>query len=100
MTDPTPAPLALVTGASTGIGRALAAELVAHGFDVVVAADEPEIEEAARARSEGDREVTAVQVDLATPGGVEELYAAATSSGRPLHAVCLNAGIVVHGRFD
>ena len=100
MTETSTAPLALVTGASTGIGRALAAELVSHGFDVVVAAHEPEIEQAARELGAEGRQVTPVQVDLATPEGVEELYAAATSQGRPLHAVCLNAGIGVHGRFD
>ncbi|MBV9832000.1 MAG: SDR family NAD(P)-dependent oxidoreductase, partial [Marmoricola sp.] len=39
--------LALVTGASTGIGKAIVRKLVEHRYDVVVAAEEPEIEAAA-----------------------------------------------------
>jgi NAD(P)-dependent dehydrogenase (short-subunit alcohol dehydrogenase family) len=42
MTSPSYQPLALVTGASTGIGRALAEAFTDRGYDVVVAADEPE----------------------------------------------------------
>lgn len=41
-------PLAVVTGASTGIGYELAKQCVGHGFDVIVAADEPGIHRAAR----------------------------------------------------
>ena len=41
-------PLALVTGASTGIGYELAKICAENGFDLVVAADEPKIEDAAR----------------------------------------------------
>ena len=40
-------PLALVTGASTGIGYELAKICAENGFDLVVAADEPKIEDAA-----------------------------------------------------
>ena len=38
-------PFAIVTGASTGIGYALAKECLEHGFDLVIAADEPAIEQ-------------------------------------------------------
>jgi short-subunit dehydrogenase len=100
MTDPQTAPLALVTGASSGIGRAVAAELADRGFDLVVAAHEPEIEVAAAELAAGGGGVRAVQVDLSTREGVEELHAAVLATGRPLHAVVLNAGIGVHGRFD
>lgn len=41
--SPPTTPLAVVTGASTGIGRALAAELAEHGYAVVIAADEPTV---------------------------------------------------------
>ena len=40
-------PLAIVTGASAGIGYALAQECVENGFDLVIAADQPKIEDAA-----------------------------------------------------
>ncbi len=44
-------------------------------------------------------QVETVQVDLATPQGVEDLASRITSSGRPLDAVAINAGIGVGGRF-
>ncbi|MVZ99103.1 SDR family NAD(P)-dependent oxidoreductase [Actinomadura sp. LD22] len=91
MTDS--ARLALVTGASSGIGRALADEFARHGFHVLRAAEDAEV--AAAAEAVGD--ATPVQVDLATPRGVEELYAAV--GARPLDAVAINAGVGVGGDF-
>jgi NAD(P)-dependent dehydrogenase (short-subunit alcohol dehydrogenase family) len=41
MTPTNPRPLAVVTGASSGIGYSLALRCVEHGFDLVIAADEP-----------------------------------------------------------
>ncbi|MDH2415307.1 SDR family NAD(P)-dependent oxidoreductase [Nocardioides sp. CER19] len=99
-TPHTTAPLAVVTGASTGIGRALAQEFVDHGFDVVIAAEEPAINEAAAALASPDRHVFPVQVDLSTADGVETLYAKVAETGRTPEAVALNAGIGVNGRFD
>ena len=94
-------PLALVTGASTGIGRALARQFADHGYDVVVAADEPEIERTAdEIAAVSGQLVTPVQVDLSTAEGVTHLYQAATSDDRALDAVALNAGTGVHGSFD
>jgi short-subunit dehydrogenase len=85
---------ALVTGASTGIGREIARELVERGYDVVVAADEAEIQQAG-----AELGALAVQVDLATAEGVEELHARATEDG-PIDVLALNAGVGVSGRFD
>ena len=85
---------AVVTGASTGIGRAIARELVDRGYDVVVAADEPEIQQAA-----AELGATPVQVDLATADGVEELHRRASEAG-PVDVLVLNAGVGVSGRFD
>jgi uncharacterized protein len=93
------APLALVTGASSGIGLGLARQFVEHGFDVVVAAEDAELDQAAAELRGSGREVTAVRVDLSTPEGVTELYLAATEGGRPVEAVALNAGIGVGGAF-
>lgn len=93
------APLALVTGASTGIGFALARQFLEHGYDVVVAADEAAIHEAAASLATEGRLVIPVQVDLSDPEGVIELYATATGSGRPVEAVALNAGIAAGGLF-
>lgn len=83
-------PLAIVTGASTGIGRELARCCGRGGFDLLIAADEPAINDAARDLAEPGTSVTAVQVDLATLEGVERLYG--TAAGRPIAALLANAG--------
>jgi short-subunit dehydrogenase len=94
------APLAVVTGASTGIGRALAAEFVEHGFDVVIAAEEPAIHEAATELATSGRTVVPVQVDLASASGVDALHHKLRDQGRPPSAAALNAGVGINGRFD
>jgi short-subunit dehydrogenase len=83
---------AIVTGASTGIGLELARLCAREGFDLLIAADEPEIHDAAqRLREEqGAGAVEAVQADLATIEGVDQLYAAA--KGRPVSVLMANAG--------
>src|SRR4030095_5446860 len=83
-------PFAIVTGASSGIGLELAAICAQEGFDLLVAADRPEIHTAAdRFRSLGS-EVTVVEADLATTNGVDQLWAAA--AGKPVEALLANAG--------
>ena len=83
-------PFAIVTGASSGIGLELAAICAQEGFDLLVAADRPEIQSAAdRFRGLG-ADVTAVETDLATTDGVDRLWAAA--AGRPVDALLANAG--------
>ena len=94
-------PLAVVTGASSGIGLSLARELVQRGYDVVVTAEDAELESAAvqlRGVDES-REVVAVRADLSLPEGVTELYDAVQRLGRPVDVIALNAGIGVGGRF-
>ncbi len=98
--DQTVPPLAVVTGASSGIGLSLARQFVQNGYDVVVAAEDAELAQAAAELRGSGREVTEVQVDLATPEGVTDLYMAATDGGRPVSAVALNAGIGVGGSFS
>lgn len=83
-------PFAIVTGASTGIGYELAMRCAENGFDLLIAADEPEIEHAAEALRRQGGQVEAVQADLATIDGVDRLHAAA--SGRPVDALLANAG--------
>jgi len=71
---------AIVTGASTGIGLELAKRCAAGGFDLLIAADEPQIEQVAESLRRLGREVEAVQADLATTEGVDRLYAVAVSA--------------------
>jgi uncharacterized protein len=85
-------PLALVTGASTGIGYELARCCAENGFDLLVAADEPKIAEAAADFRKLGANVEAVQADLATLAGVDQLYLALQKLNRPLDAMLANAG--------
>jgi uncharacterized protein len=92
-------PLAVVTGASSGIGRELAKQFAAHGFDLVVAAEDAELEAAGgELRALGAR-VETVRVDLVEPSGVDELYGRLRAAGRPVDAIALNAGIGAGGAF-
>ncbi|HEX3483645.1 MAG TPA: SDR family NAD(P)-dependent oxidoreductase [Micropepsaceae bacterium] len=83
-------PLAIVTGASSGIGYELAKCCARHGYDLLVAADEGEIDDAAEAFRAFGVKVDAVEADLATIEGVDELVAAV--AGRDVEALLANAG--------
>ena len=82
--------LAIVTGASAGIGYELAKCCAQNGFDLVIAADEPKIQQAAHDLRGLGAQVEAIQVDLATQQGVEQLYGMV--KGRPVDALLANAG--------
>jgi short-subunit dehydrogenase len=83
-------PFAIVTGASSGIGLELAAICAEEGFDLLLAADRPEVHTAGeRCRGLG-ADVTVVETDLATTAGVDRLWAA--GGGRPVDALLANAG--------
>ncbi|MFL6212659.1 MAG: SDR family NAD(P)-dependent oxidoreductase [Blastocatellia bacterium] len=83
-------PLAIVTGASSGIGYELARCCAENGFDLLIAADQPEIREVAGQLAALGVNVEAVEADLATLEGNDKLYAAI--SGRPVDALLANAG--------
>src|SRR3954466_10095277 len=89
--------LAIVTGASAGIGYELARICAQNGFDLVIAADQPEISKAAQDFRALGAQVEAVEADLATTHGVDRLYAAAR--GRPVDALLANAGHGLGGAF-
>lgn len=87
---------AVITGASTGIGFELAKLAAADGYDLLIVANEPEIDEAAsRLGAEGT--VRTVEADLATFDGVDALLAAA--GDRPIDVLCANAGVGTGGAF-
>src|SRR5947209_10904763 len=93
-------PLAVVTGASSGIGLELAKQFAAHGFDLILAAEDPELEAAATVvRAMDGADVQPVRVDLAEPEGVERLYREIAGGARPVEAIAINAGIGAGGAF-
>jgi uncharacterized protein len=92
-------PLAVVTGASSGIGLELAVQFAEHGFDLLIAAEDAELTDAVRTCEAPGASVQAEQVDLATYEGVERLYAAIATMNRPVDALALNAGIGAGGGF-
>jgi uncharacterized protein len=96
---PASRPLAVVTGASTGIGYELAKKCAQHGMDLIIAADESEIEHAADKLSAWDVDVKAVEVDLAKMEGVDELVGVIKRSGRPVDCLLANAGQGEGGAF-
>ena len=83
--------LAVVTGASSGIGRELARCCAEDGYDLIIAADEPEIEEAAADLRRTGARVEAVRTDLGTEAGVDRLVQAVGT--RDVDALLANAGI-------
>ena len=91
--------LAVVTGASMGIGYNLAKVFAENGFDLVIGS-EPE----GLAKAESDlralgAEVTSVSVDLSKFDEVMRFWREVESVGRPVDAIAINAGIGVGGLF-
>jgi short-subunit dehydrogenase len=82
-------PLAVVTGASSGIGLELARLCADHGFDLIIAADRP-LTDALRDLTARGAAVQCVETDLADRSGVDQLVDAI--GGRRVEALVANAG--------
>lgn len=84
-------PLAVVTGASSGIGYELARCCAEDGYDLAIAADRAELVEAKQGLEAIGANVTAVEVDLSTEEGVDHFLSAIDA--RTVDILCANAGI-------
>jgi len=92
--------LAVVTGASRGIGAATAEAVAAAGAHVVLAArDQQALEAVARRIREAGGEATAVVTDVSKVGDVAQLFAAAGAAGPPAALICA-AGVLTPAPFD
>ena len=91
--------LAVVTGASSGIGFELAKIFAEEGFDLLVTAEDGELTTALDELKGIGVGVEAHRVDLATEAGVIELYRHVQNTDRPVDALALNAGIGAGGAF-
>ncbi len=95
-------PVAVVTGSSRGIGRAIALQLARTGHDVVVnyATNAAAAEEVVREIQSLGRAAVAVQADVAVAEDRERLIRAAIQHGNRLDVLVNNAGITSPGRRD
>jgi NAD(P)-dependent dehydrogenase (short-subunit alcohol dehydrogenase family) len=90
--------VAVVTGAASGIGRALAGALAAEGMRVVLAdVEATALDEAAHAIATSGARTIAVRTDVAKGDQVEALAKAALDAFGAVHVVCNNAGVSVSG---
>ncbi|MDP9119816.1 MAG: SDR family oxidoreductase [Acidobacteriota bacterium] len=93
-------PLALVTGASSGIGVELAREAARDGHDVVLAARRVEPMEALARELEGyGAKAVVIAADLARPGAAETLVGEISGRGLSVEVLINNAGLGDNGRF-
>lgn len=99
MKSDTTFPFAVITGASSGIGLELAKQFAEHGYNLLITAENLEINDAANILRKFGREVDLIQIDLSKAEGVEKLYEKIRSIGRPIDAIAINAGIGINGDF-
>src|SRR5947209_17212791 len=92
---------AAVTGAASGIGRALALELSARGCDLALAdRDEAGLQAvAAEIAKAQTRKVTVHRVDVSEPGQIQHFATAAAAAHPALNIVINNAGVALLGGF-
>lgn len=99
MTELNERPLAVVTGASSGIGHELAKELARQGFDLLVVAENEAITAVPAQLERAGSQVTAMRADLTVPAEVDGFATKIRSLNRPVSVLAINAGVGVSGGF-
>ncbi len=84
---------AVVTGASDGIGFELAKQFALNGFDLLITSEDQQIFAAQAELVASGQKIRAVAADLATPNGVEKVFAAIKDYAGAPDVVVLNAGL-------
>ncbi len=94
--------LTLITGASMGIGRALAFEFASHGHDLIlVARSTSKLNELSKElASKFGVNVHVISKDLLTPNACEELYNEVTGKNLSVEILVNNAGFGLYGPFN
>lgn len=93
-------PTALITGASAGIGAALAQVFAERGYDLIVCARrEDKLAELAESLKP-HAQVDYVVVDLAKAKGPSKLFEAVTALNKPVDVLVNNAGLAYQGSFE
>lgn len=93
-------PLALVTGASSGIGLELARQFAQNGYDLVINAEDADgLAVAAQSLQSNGGRVTVAVADLRTRDGVHQVLETVQGLGRDIDVLCANAGVGLGGRF-
>ncbi len=92
-------PLAVITGASSGIGYELARVFAKNGYDLLIVSQSDKLAKAQNDLLSLNCNVQSVQVDLASASGVDKLCEELEKLGRPVDVLAVNAGVGVGGEF-
>lgn len=92
-------PLAVVTGASSGIGYELAIQFARNGYDLLIVSGSEAITRAAAQLQDFGVTVEAYRHDLTQESEVDAFCMRIRATGRPVAAAALNAGVGVGGKF-
>lgn len=89
--------LALITGASSGIGFELAKVFAKHDYDLLIVSHRERIEDKAKILRQYEVDVESIEEDLSTLEGTQRVYDRIKAQGRPLDTLVVNAGVGVSG---